>query len=440
MSKRIFIAFALAMSIATIVMAQPPASAGGPLTLQGAVDQALEHNLQVITSEQRIDGARGARWRALEGLLPHIDGRVVTTRQTTNLAAFGFDSTLFPGVPAVVGPFNVFDARVAVSQPVLDLSATHDLRRANHLLTAARLTHDDVRDFVTLAATTAYLQAAASARRIDAVRTQVQTAESLLKLATDLHDAGAAPGIDAVRARSQVATQRQRLIAAENDFAKQKLQLARIIGASVEQPIMLADPSAAVAPSVETVDAAVAHAKTSRADYQAVLARVRAAEEEQLAAKTEALPSLHANADIGAIGSSAGDARRTYALSGAVRVPIFNGARRAHAIEAASALRERQAEATEMAQQVESEVRSAYLDVQAAAEQLTVARGLIDLANQELDLARTRFSNGVTSNLEVIQAQAQLAVATENEIASGYALNVARANLVRAIGSKPATN
>lgn len=436
--RMLFVAVALA--IGTGAMAQTPAAPSGPLTLQGAINLALEHNVQVITSEQRIDGARGARWRALEGLLPTADGRIVTTRQTTNLAAFGFDASLFPGIPAVVGPFNVFDARVAVSQPILDLSALHDVRRARHLLVAARLTRDDVRDFVTLATTSAYLQAAAGAKRIEAVRTQVQTAESLLKLANGLHDAGAAPGIDAVRARSQVATQRQRLISAENDFAKQKLQLARVIGAAVAQQITLADPATEISATTETVEAAVAHAKAARADYQALLARVHAAEEEQLAAKTEALPSLHANADIGAIGPNAGDARRTYALSGAVRVPLFNSARRAHAIEAASALRERQAEATEMAQQVESEVRMAFLDVQAAVEQLGVAKGLIDLANQELALARTRFSNGVTSNLEVIQAQAQVAVATENEIASSYALNLARATLARAIGSGPATN
>ncbi len=404
------------------------------LTLPNAIERALQHNVRVLTSELQVAGAQGARWRALAGLLPAIDARAVGTRQTTNLAAFGFDTSLFPGIPEVVGPFNVFDARVLVSQPVLDLSALHDVRRSAHALAAARFDQKDVRDFVTLAATNIYLQAIASARRIETARAQVQTAESLLKLANELHDAGVTPGIDAVRARTQLGVQRQLLIAAESGLAKQKLQLARVVGLPAATPIELTDHDVAIAAPAGTVEEVVQRAKASRADYQALLARVRAAEEERRAADAEALPSLHANVDIGAIGSTPGNARRTYAMSGAVRVPLFSATRKARGIEAAAALREREAEAAELGQQVETDVRAAYLDVEAAEQQLAVARERVSLANQELSLARTRFSAGVAGNLEVIQAQNGIAAATENEIASLYSLNAARASLLRMAG------
>ena len=413
--------------------ATPPPVA---LTLQDALERALRYNLQILTSDQQVESARGAHLRSLSGLLPSVDAHAVDTQQTANLAAFGFQGSLFPGLPTLIGPFNVFDARVQVSQPLLDLSALHEIRRREFSLDAARLDERNARDVVTLAATSLYLQAVAGARRITAVRTQVEIAESLLKLATELHDAGVTAGIDSVRARVQVASQRQRLIAAESGFAKQKLQLARAIGLPAAQPIELTELDSVVAMPALGIEDAVQRAKSARPDYLAVLARVQAAEEEHRAAKADALPSVHASGDVGAIGATIGSARTTYSFGGVVRVPVFNNDRRGREVETAAALRARQAEAEDFAQQVESEVRSAFLDVQAAEQQLAVARDRVDLANQELGLARSRFSAGVSSNLEVIQAQDEVAAAAEIEISSGYAYDAAKATLARTLGPR----
>ncbi len=406
------------------------------LTLSTAVQRALEHNLGVLTLEQQVESARGSRWRSLSGLLPTVTAQSAQTSETTNLAAFGFDPSLFPGTPPIIGPFGVFDARVFVSQPLLDLSALNDVRRAAHALDAARLESRNARDLVVLVVTDRYLQAVSAANRIAAVRAQVVTAEGLLKLATDLRHAGATPGIDVVRAQVQLRAQQQRLIAVENDFAKQKLQLARAIGIPSAQPIQLSDTGTTVPRPALSLEEALDRARASRTDYQAALARVRAAESDHRAAQAELLPTLHVNADYGVLGPSPAEARRTYAVSGTVRVPVFDaGRRKSRVIETAAALRQRQAEAADLAERVASEVRSAFLDVDAAEQQLAVSRERLDLANQELSLAQTRFSAGVTSNLEVIQAQDEVAAATESEMASAYGFNVAKAALVRTLGS-----
>lgn len=411
-----------------------------PLTLSDAIDRALKYNLGVLTLEQHVESARGARWRSSTGLLPAVQARTGETRQTVNLAAFGFDASVFPGVPTLVGPFTVFDARVFVSQPVVDISALNDVRRTGYNLDAARLESRNAREVVVLVAVSLYLQAVAGVSRIDAVRVQVGTAEALLRLATDQKDAGAAPGIDVLRAQVQLEFQRQRLIAAENEFAKQKLQIARAVGLPAAQEIELVDRIPYAAMPALRLEEALPRAALSRADYQAVLARVQAAEADQRAVKTEALPSLHVSADYGAIGANPSSARRTYSMTGAVRMSVFEGgSRRGRLLETQAILRERQAEAQDFAQRIESEVRGALLDVQATEQQLKVAQGIVDLANQELAQAQNRFSAGVTSNLEVIQAQDAVATASENQIASLYAHNVAKATLARALGSAEET-
>jgi outer membrane protein TolC len=70
----------------------------------------------------------------------------------------------------------------------------------------------------------------------------------------------------------------------------------------------------------------------------------------------------------------------------------------------------------------------------AASDQVQVAKSSLDLANQTLEQARDRFTAGVADNLEVVQAQETVAAANENYIASLYAHNVAKVLLARAIG------
>ena len=121
------------------------------ITVFDAIVRALQHNLGVLTAEESLGRARGVRWKTLSELLPNVNGRVSETRQKTNLQAFGFGSPggpSFPGVPNIVGPFNVFDARVSVSQSVIDLAALNDARADTHNVEAARLTALSARDFV----------------------------------------------------------------------------------------------------------------------------------------------------------------------------------------------------------------------------------------------------------------------------------------------------
>jgi len=73
--------------------------------------------------------------------------------------------------------------------------------------------------------------------------------------------------------------------------------------------------------------------------------------------------------------------------------------------------------------------------LKAAAQQVEVAKLGLDLAQQALGQSQDRFAAGVTNNVEVIQAQQQLASANDRFIASLYAHNIAKVLLARAIGN-----
>ena len=157
------------------------------ITVLDAMNRALERNLGVLTAEEQLGRARGIRWRELSALLPNVNLRVSATRLQNNLQAFGFGSfgSAFPNVPTIVGPFNVFDARVYLSQAVFDLEALHNTRSESHNVNAARYTYQGARDLVVWVAGTLYLQALAADARVESARAQQQTAQTLYDQAVE---------------------------------------------------------------------------------------------------------------------------------------------------------------------------------------------------------------------------------------------------------------
>jgi outer membrane protein TolC len=410
------------------------------LTVINAIVRALDHNLGVLTAEEAIGRARGARWNALSELLPNVRGQVDERRQKINLAAFGFGSgslvSPFPDVPEVVGPFNVFDARLFVTQSIFDVEAINDARSEAHALHAAVLSRQSARELVINVAGTVFVQALAASARADAARAQLDTATALYNQARSLRQSGIIAGVEVLRAQVQQSTQQQRATVATNDFEKQKLTLARLIGLPLGQAFTL-DPNLPELPlPTATLEEAVNHAYNSRPDLQAALARLKAAEASRAAIVGSNLPSVQLSADVGGIGLTAAEAKTTFTVAGTVSVPIFNGNKtHGRLLQADAELRLRHDELEDLKGSIYYEVRAAFLDLEATAEQLRVATTGRDLASQQLTQTRDRFAAGVASNVEVIQAQEAVALASEQFIAAQYGYNLAKGALVRGIGS-----
>ena len=408
------------------------------ITAVDAVRRALEHNLGVLTAEEQLGRAQGARWLALAAVLPNINARVSETRQILDLEAFGFKSgpdSPFGNLPSLVGPFNVFDARVFLSQSVFDVGAINTTRAEAHNVSAAQFARRSMRDFVIHVAGDLYVEALAASARVDAARAQRDTAQTLYTQAVDLKNNGLVAGIDVLRAQVQVTTQTQRVTAAVNEFEKTKLLLARVIGLPLGQPFAL-DPNLPDLPTPDlTLEQTADRAYQQRSDYQAALERVRAAEAARRAVVGEALPSVRVNADYGGIGLTLAGAQATFALTGALNIPIFQGGRtRGRLLEADADLRQRRAEAEDLKASIYYELEAAYLDLQATREQLEVATRGRDLAAQQLVQSRDRFAAGVASNIEVVQAQEAVALATEQFISAQFGYDLAKGALIRGVG------
>jgi outer membrane protein TolC len=122
-------------------------------------------------------------------------------------------------------------------------------------------------------------------------------------------------------------------------------------------------------------------------------------------------------------------------VTGAVSVPIFQGGRtKGRLIEADAELQSRRTQLEDLKAGIYYEVRTAFLDLQAGQEQLRVASRSRDLAAAQLQQSRDRFAAGVAGNLEVVQAQEAVALASDQYISAMFTSNLATGNLVRALG------
>ncbi len=413
------------------------------LTIVDAVSRALLHNLGVLLAEQQTETATAQRWTALSRLLPNANASITESRRKSNLEAFGFPrdaSPLGASFPKLVGPFNVFDARVFVSQSVFDLDALNEASAAAHRVEASKQSYRGARSLVMLASANLYLQALASDARRAAAEAQLASSQAIHQQALDLRQGGIVAGLDVVRAEVRVSVDRQRATAAANDAQKAKLQLARIIGLPIGQAFTLVNDIPQVPESGMTLEQALDVAYDKRSDYQAAVEQVKAAEASRRAAIGDHLPSVRVTADYGAIGLTAGTALPTFNFTGAIDVPIFDGGRqRARLAQANAELKRQTAQLEDLKASVYYDVRSAFLDVEASRQQREAASRGRELATQQLQQSRDRFAAGVASNIEVIQAQEAVALSTEQAISADYGFAVAKTALAAALGTAEET-
>jgi outer membrane protein TolC len=406
------------------------------LTIEDALQRGLKYNLGLYLADRLTQQSRSSRLRALSDMLPVVNGSFAEEEQKINLKALGFNGTIFPGFPTSIGPFGITDLRATGSWNAIDLHTIDNVRAASQNVKAAQFTYREARDTVVLAVGANYLLTIANESRVEATEAELKTAQALYQLAADQEAAGLAPNIDTLRARVQLQAQQEALIEARNELQKQRIALARVIGLPVGQKFSLLNrvPYHPL-PEMELQNA-YARALQTRPDYQAALAALRAAQLSREAAWKQRLPSIGFAGEYGVLGTTPDSMSPNWTAAATLKIPIFQGGKvEADVQQTDAVLKQRQAQVDDMRGRIEQDVEDAILDLKAAGQQVEVAKLGLDYAQQALGQSQDRFAAGVTNNVEVIQAQQQLASANDRYISSLYAHNIAKVLLARAIGN-----
>ncbi|HTC88993.1 MAG TPA: TolC family protein [Bryobacteraceae bacterium] len=412
------------------------------LSLKQAVQLALapEGSTRVKLAEEDLEQAESRADQSRAALLPDFEGSLQYQNETVNLKAFGFDFPKIPipgfAIPTFVGPFSVLDVRASVNQTVFDFSSIRRYQASKVAVEATKADNEGTNDQVSDQVARAYLAGLRAQASVDTQRANVELSESLLRLAQQQKTAGTGTGIEITRAEVQLANDRQALLVAENDLDRTRLQLLKVIGLKLDNPVELVDRLAYI--PMETVDPAQALATASqhRAELRAQQRREENARLSASATKLERLPSVSAFANYGDIGSSVYSVLPTRSIGASVKIPIFDGGRRdARRVESASLFRSESIRTADLRDQIELDVRVAIDSLHSADAQVKAAEEGLTLAENEVAQAERRYKAGVSNSVEVTDAQTRLARARDNRINALYNYNLARIDLGTATGT-----
>ncbi len=408
-----------------------PAQSESPvlnLSLRDAMDAAVDQNPTVRLFQERIHQAQDVANTQLGALLPNLSGRLSGARRRFFTGSFG-------GSPTVTNPRDFYEARAALTQNVFSLSLIQKWRAAKSGVDVASLNAEVSKRDTMATVGLVYLETLRAKAAVEARKADVTLNIELLRLATERKAAGMATSLDVTRAKVQLENVRQRLLVAENERDRAKLNLIRAIGLSFDVALTLTDEMTMVVVPEQTMAEALAVANENRTELKVQKQKERLASLTHSSVASERLPSIQASGDVGLIGNQIPDMLTTDNVQVLMTVPIFDGGQREGRISESKSLVRQEAITTQDTRyQVTLEVRDALLTLHSAKKQVSVAEEGLKLSLIELELARERFAVGVATNIEVTNAQTSVAQARDNVIESLFNFNAARINLARSQG------
>ncbi len=428
------------LMLASPALAQQEAAVQTPplrLTLKDAVQTALRQNPQVMLANIGVQQSQQDRQIARSALLPQIAAKASEAVNRANLeSSIGFS---FPGFAQHVGPFWVNQGGVEFIAPAFDLTLWRRYRGAQYGINASQAQEMTAREESVLLVVSQYLGAQRAAADVTAAQSRVELAQALYDQAADLQKNGVGTGIDTLRSNVQLQNEKQRRIQAQTQLDTTLFGLARLLSLDPRVKIELADQVNFFDTPAVSADETLERAFHERSELKQIAARERRAELELKTAGEQRLPRFSVGGIWVEQGLTNSNSIPVYSYSASVDFPIFTGGRiEAQRAQAGLAMRALKQQETEQRNRITQEVKTAVVQLEAARNEVNVANLGLDLARQEVEQARDRFQAGVANNIEVVNAQNELARANDNQIGALYRYNQSRADLAHAVGQMEA--
>ena len=432
------------LQLAGGVRIQPPQPGVLPLTLEEAIQTALKGNTAVILSGQQERYVQGEQISAEQSLIPNLQVNAYVRSQEIDLVALGFKpgKINIPGINASSIPsivkVNTTSAQLQLTQE-FDSTALFLYRATEKAKEATNWMTLNNRGGAVLQVGGLYLRALADESTVHNAEALVKQDELVFEHARASKAAGVGINLDVLRAQVELQNEQQALVTAQNNVAKDIVQLNRAMGQPAGQQLQLVDAIPYSDFDATTTDQAIkdalAIAYVRRKDLRQLEAQLEVAKETRTALKYERLPTLAVGGYYGVLGEIGGLYHGVFTAEGQLSIPVFQEAQLRGQTEIAVAQQTgltKQIEAKR--EQIEADIRQSLLDVQSAEEVVKVARSNVDLAQEALSDATMRFTAGVDDNLPVVQAQATLVGAQAQVITSEFNYNYAKLVLARNTG------
>ncbi|WP_139924874.1 TolC family protein [Hymenobacter sp. DG01] len=428
----------LGLLVGSAAHAQVPiatATAGDSLSLEATVRSVLDANPAINALQEEVNQAQSRLEESRTYLRPVVEGTVSYTRIDPVVKIPLGDATF------QLAPANNYDGHVTARYTVLDFG------RANAAIEAARSRTLTATDQINVTRRDLAFAAAQSYYSIlfarEAIRVQDAQIASLRQHQREMEkrvQGGVSTNFDVTTTQVRIAQAQDRKIDLQNQLRNQEIQLARL----------LHRPESEVVPvrgrfeyNPQSVDVAAALAKGAENRPEVRLAKdAEATAAAQLrVAETSNKPTLNLVAQAGGkngyIVPNLERIRFNTVAGAQLAIPIYDGDRNKYQRAAAqSAIKGAQSRTQDTQEQVRADVLQAVNNMQSSTARYDNSEVQITQATDALTRAQARYRYGVGNNLDVLDAETQLAQSRLSRLQAIYNYTLGQYQLRRATGEQ----
>jgi outer membrane protein len=416
-----------------------PTDAVEPLTRQQAEQMALKNNPRI----------------SVQRLLALAEAQVVRETRSAELPSLYGNGT---GVGAVQGSrlgsgslaasrlLNHVGAGLELNQLITDFGHTRNLVASSSLHAKAEdQTSEATREDIVLAADMAFYNALEAQATLQVAQSTVSARQNVNQQVSALTASKLKSTLDQSFAQVNLSQAQLLSLDSENQVNAAMATLNDVLGTTSDRHYHLLDDSTPAAPVAASADAVIALAMQQRPDLKAMQLTHEADVRYSRAEHDQLLPTINAQGVVGEtpVGADVGATNYfTPAWYGAggvnISIPIFNGFKfHAEADEADLRAKASDEHTRQLVDQIVRDVRTAWLMAVTAKQRMSVTHDLLQQANTALDLAQTRYQLGLSSIVELSQAQLEQTQAQIAEANARFEYEADLATLRFQSGSRP---
>jgi outer membrane protein len=429
------------LSFAALAASAPAQEAPtGPLTLNQTIQAVLSRYPTIAAAQSAVDAARARTVQSNADRLPQVSAQGGYTYNSLR----PYVAISIPGLPPGAIYESVQDAygaNITARQLLTDFGRTDklvEMARSGEI--SAQDALEQTRHQLGYQAIESFYGVLLLRSSADVAREEISALEEALRIAQRKFGAGSATKFDVLTTQVRLANAKNHLTDTLSQLEKQENGLRQLLGIGLASPLQIAGDfdadTAAIPESAAIADGLLnrPEMKIARDDEQTARLRLDAADRSNR-------PTLEAQVTGGVENGVVPDLydNKGYVTAGlSVQVPIFTGRRiLGDRLEAGAGVRSAQARERELNDSITTDVADAYSDLNAAKARLSNADLLVDQAKEALSLAQTRYTNGVITNFELLDAQSSSRSAELSRLQARYDCVLARQAVARAAGVAP---
>jgi outer membrane protein len=402
------------------------------LNLQQAEQIAIQNHPQIQAAGQLAIAATAQLTETRSVYFPQTTGSLTGVEaENGSRVAAGFLNN-----PVI---YDRFAEGAAVSQLITDFGRTHELVKSSNL--HARAQQEDVtttRADVLLQVDQAYYNVLRAQAVLQVAEQTVKSRQLVADQITALQQNNLKSGLDVSFANVDLAQAQLLLIQAQNDVQGSYAGLDAALGYADQRTFSLAAEPPPPPPPPD-LDPLIQEALKNRPEMISQALTVRSAQSFATAERDLKLPTISAVGAAGLIPFREDTLDSRYAAAGFnVNIPIFNGrlftARENEAIAQSKA---QQQYLRDLQDRLVRDVRMAWLNANSGFQRLSVTQQLLAEATMAYDLAQNRYQLGLSSIIELSQAQLNLTQAQITNVSAQYEYEAQVANLNFQLGRMP---